>query len=73
MFASSIKRIEREYEYKRNKANNLYIAEKKSLYEKNPRLTEIDLKIAKLGIQAAKLSLSEDKDSKEIAKKNLEK
>lgn len=73
MFASSIKRIEREYEYKRNKANKIYIAEKKSLYEKNPRLTELDLKIAKLGIQAAKLSLSDNKDNKELVKKNLEK
>lgn len=72
MFVSSIKRIEREYEYKRNEANKIFVAEKKSLYEKNPRLSEIDLKIAKLGIQAAKLSLSNNAEEKILVKNNLE-
>lgn len=73
MFAGTIKRLEREYEYKRNEANKIFIAEKKSLYEKNPRLSELDSEITKLGIQAAKLSLSTNSEEKMLAKQNLEK
>lgn len=73
MLVSSIKRIEREYEYKRNEANKIFIAEKKSVYENNPKLSELDLKIAKLGIKAAKLSLTSNSEEKNLAKSNLEK
>ena len=74
MFAgtSTIKRLEREYEYKRNEANKIFIAEKKSLYENNPRLSELDSEIKKIGIQAAKLSLTGNSKEKILAKKNLE-
>ena len=72
MFAGTIKRLEREYEYKRNEANKIFIAEKKSLYEKNPRLSELDSEIKKLGIQSIKLSLSNNLEEKMLAKKNLE-
>ena len=50
MFADTIKRIEREYEYKRNEANKAYLAQKKEIYEKNPRLIELDLEIKQTGI-----------------------
>ena len=73
MFAGTIKQLERQYEYKRNEANKIFIAEKKSLYEKNPRLAELDAEIRKIGIKAAKLSLSSDSSEKLLAKQNLEK
>ncbi len=72
MFAGTIKRLERQYEYKRNEANKIFLAEKKSIYEKNPRLSELDLEIKKIGIQSAKLSLSSNSEEKKLAKKNLE-
>lgn len=73
MFAGTIKKIEREYEYKRNEANRIFIAEKKSLYENNPRLSELDSEIRKIGIQSAKLALSNNSEDKILAKQNLEK
>lgn len=73
MFAGTIKRLEREYEYKRNEANKLFLAEKKAIYDSNPKLSELDLEIKKNGIQAAKLSLSNNSEEKRIAKQNLEK
>lgn len=73
MFAGTIKRLEREYEYKRNEANKLFLAEKKAIYDSNPKLSELDLEIKKNGIQAAKLSLSNNSEEKRIAKQILEK
>ena len=74
MFAgTTIKRLEREYEYKRNEANKLFLAEKKAIYDSNPKLSELDLEIKKNGIQAAKLSLSNNSEEKKIAKQTLEK
>ena len=73
MFAiADIKRIEREYEYKRNEANKIFLQEKEKAYQISPRLSELDLAIKKVGIEAAKLSLSKDITKKEEAKKNLE-
>lgn len=72
MFADTIKRLEREYEYKRNEANKIFLAKKKEIYENNPRLSEIDLEIKKNGIKAAKLSLSNNLAEKDLLKKDLE-
>ena len=44
MFSDTIKRIERQYEIKRNKADALFVEEKKAIYDKTPRLSEIDKK-----------------------------
>ena len=57
MFAEAIKRIERQYEIKRNQADALFISEKKAIYDSTPKLSEIDKAITKLGIQTAKISL----------------
>ncbi len=57
MFADAVKRIERQYEIKRNQADALFMAEKKAIYNSTPELSEIDKSITKLGIQTAKLSL----------------
>ena len=73
MFAGTVKRLEREYEYKRNEANKLFLAEKKAIYDNNPKLSELDLEIKKNGIQAAKLSLSTNSEEKIVAKQTLEK
>ena len=71
MFATTdLKRIEREYEYKRNEANEVFLKEKDSLYKKNPRLLELDQEIRKIGLEAAKLSLSQT-DNKENLQKSL--
>lgn len=59
MLADTIRKIERQYEIKRNKADALFIAEKKAVYDKIPKLSEIDKEITKCGIQTAKLSISE--------------
>lgn len=72
MFAETLKRIEREYEYKRNEANKIFLAEKANIYKNNPRLLELDNEIKKVGIQAAKLSLSSDGAEKTAIKKDLE-
>ena len=68
MFAEAIKRIERQYEIKRNQADALFISEKKAIYDNTPKLSEIDRAITKLGIQTAKLSLkpSTSETQKEI-------
>ena len=68
MFAEAIKRIERQYEIKRNQADALFISEKKAIYDSTPKLSEIDKAITKLGIQTAKLSLrpSSSETQKEI-------
>ena len=73
MAIGTIKKLEREYEYKRNEANKVFLAYKKEVYERNPRLSELDLEIKKLGIKAAKLSLTSNNEEKLIAKQNLEK
>lgn len=73
MYAGTIRRLEREYEYKRNKADKIFLAEKKAIYEKNPRLSELDLEIKKIGIKGVKLSLSGNSSEKNFAKENLEK
>lgn len=57
MLSDTIKRIERQYEIKRNQADALFIAEKKSVYDKTPKLRQIDIDITKYGIQTARLSL----------------
>ena len=72
MFAETIKRLEREYEYKRTEANKTYLAQKKEVYDNNPRLSELDLEIKKVGITAAKLSLSNNSSEKNLAKNELQ-
>ncbi|MBQ8300092.1 MAG: ATP-binding protein [Clostridia bacterium] len=68
MFAEAIKRIERQYEIRRNQADAAFLSEKKAIYESTPRLSEIDKEITKLGIQTAKLSIrpSSVENQKEI-------
>ena len=73
MYKDTYKRIEREYEAKRNTADRNFRELKESLYSSNPRLKEIDLEISKCGIQAAKMSLSKTKEEKEKINKDLEK
>lgn len=70
MFAEAIKRIERQYEIKRNQADAQFLSEKKAIYESTPKLSEIDKEITKLGIQTAKLSIrpSSTENKKEIEK-----
>ncbi len=69
MFAEAIKRIERQYEIKRNQADAQFLSEKKAIYESTPKLSEIDREITKLGIQTAKLSI---KQSSAETKKEIE-
>lgn len=69
MFAEAIKRIERQYEIKRNQADAMFLSEKKAIYESTPKLSEIDKEITKLGIQTAKLSI---KTSTTDTKKEIE-
>lgn len=73
MFADTIKKIERQYEIKRNRADALFISEKKAVYDKNPKLSEIDKEITKLGIQTAKISLTPAAKSKENEIQKLQK
>lgn len=81
MYKDTYKRIEREYEKKRDMAIQRYKNLKVSVYDKTPRLKEIDFEIAKLGIKSAKFSISslESKDhiiaelKEKINKLNLEK
>lgn len=72
MFANTIKMLERQYEIKRNQADALFIAEKKAVYNKMPKLAEIDSAITKLGIQTAKLSLSPNSVEKDAQIKKLQ-
>ena len=44
MFSEAVKRIERQYEIKRTQADALFIAEKKEIYDANPKLAELDKK-----------------------------
>ena len=72
MFATTdIKRIEREYEYKRNEANRLFLQTKENIYKNYPRLYELDCEIKKIGIETAKLSLSSNSSQKEAAQQKL--
>ena len=57
MYKETYKKIEREYEVKRNLANRTYNELKEKIYSENPRLQEIDTEISKYGIQAAKASI----------------
>lgn len=57
MLSDTIKKIERQYEIKRNQADALFVMEKKAIYDKIPRLSEIDKEITNLGIKTAKLSI----------------
>ncbi len=68
MFSEAVKRIERQYEIKRTQADALFIAEKKEIYDANPRLAELDKEITSCGIRTARLSLqpNSDKIQKEI-------
>lgn len=72
MFADTIKKIERQYEIKRNQADALFIAEKKAVYDATPKLSEIDKEITKRGIQTAKLSLTPNTKEKELSIKRLQ-
>lgn len=72
MYKDTYKRIEREYEFKRNEANRAFQELKQKIYSENPKLKEIDLEISKCGIQSAKLAISKDSNKDEI-QKNLEK
>ncbi|MBQ9313452.1 MAG: ATP-binding protein [Clostridia bacterium] len=67
MYRDTYKRIEREYEQKRNIANQKYRELKEAIYASTPRLREIDVEIAKLGIKSAKLSISTANDKEQIA------
>ena len=66
MFSEAVKRIERQYEIKRTQADALFIAEKKEIYDANPRLAELDKEITSCGIRTARLSLQPN--SEEIQK-----
>lgn len=68
MFTEAVKRIERQYEIKRTQADALFIAEKKEIYDANPKLAELDKEITSCGIRTARLSLqpNTDKVQKEI-------
>lgn len=68
MYKDTYKRIEREYEQKRNIANQKYRDLKEAIYSSTPRLREIDVEIAKIGIQTAKLSISVSVDKEKTAK-----
>lgn len=48
MYKDTYKRIEREYEAKRNLADKKYRELKENTYFSNPRLKEIDIEISKL-------------------------
>lgn len=73
MYKDTYKRIEREYELKRNAANRDFRELKESIYNSNPRLKEIDTEISKCGAQAAKLSILSSAQNKEDIKLELEK
>lgn len=72
MFAvADFQKIQREFEYKRNEANKEFLREKNALYQNHPRLLELDQEIRKIGIESAKLSLSAEKEKKELLQKTL--
>lgn len=72
MFAETIKKIERQYEIKRNQADALFISEKKAVYDKTPKLAEIDREITRKGIQTARLSLNLTSSEREESIKKLQ-
>lgn len=65
MYKDTYKRIEREYEQKRNTANQNFRDLKEALYTSHPRLREIDVETAKLGIRMAKLSITNTENKEE--------
>ena len=72
MFAATdIKKIEREYEYRRNQADRAFLQTKETIYQKYPRLYELECAIKKIGIETAKLSLSSNSAEKENAQNKL--
>ena len=72
MYKDAYKRIEREYENRRNLANQHFIELKENTYNANPRLREIDMEISKLGIKAIRLSITANSQNKEANEKDLE-
>ncbi len=72
MFASNIRKIERQYEIKRNEADALFLSEKKIIYDKNPELSKIDKQIIECGIKTARLSLLSDSEGKKDSIKKLQ-
>jgi DNA replication protein DnaC len=72
MFSEAIKNIQRQYEFKKSYAEKQFQIKKQEVYNKNPRLEEIDNEIKSLGIAVSKTILLESKDNKEIVQKNLE-
>ena len=73
MFAETIKKLERQYEIKRNQADALFISEKKAIYDSTPKLAQIDKEITKRGIQTARLSLNLTVEEREASIKKLQK
>ncbi len=71
MFPEVYKTIERKYEDRRNSATYEYQLKKEEAYQRNPRLAEIDKKIALLGIQSSKAALISDDATKENLKADL--
>ncbi len=72
MYKDTYKRIEREYENRRNLANQHFIELKENTYNANPRLREIDMEISKLGLKAIRLSVTANSKEKEANEKDLE-
>ncbi len=72
MFTEAVKRIERQYEIKRTQADALFIAEKKEIYDANPRLAELDKEITSCGIRTARLSLQPNSDEIQKEIKDLQ-
>lgn len=64
MYKDTYKRIEREYEIRRNMADKNYRELKENIYTENPRLKEIEMEISKCGIKAARLSISANTNEK---------
>ena len=63
MYKETYKRIEREYENKRNLANQKFQELKENTYNNYPRLKEIDLEISKLGLKAVRLSITNNNEN----------
>ena len=63
MYKETYKRIEREYENKRNLANQKFQELKENTYNNYPRLKEIDLEISKLGLKAIRLSITNNNEN----------
>lgn len=72
MYKDTYKRIEREYELKRNEANRNFKDLKDNTYNSNPRLKEIDIEISKLGVQTARLLMSAPIEKRDSINKELE-